>query len=422
MGSFLSRFKNFIWPSEAAFYKGEEPYITVTGVDTTGNNSLKYSAVFSCCRVISETVATVPIFEYKKTNKNGDREKTNDTGFFDILHHKYNDEMSAYAATEASLYNLNLGGNSVFTRQKNVYGDTIGLVPHQWQNVNISRNRTTGKLVYKIRDYKGLSKEYTRQDVYHIAGPTVDGVTGMSPIEFGASSIELGAIYEKFGREFYKNGVLSSGVFEKPGVLTEEAYARLKSDLKSNYAGLLNTGTPMLLEDGMQFKPLQMKLVDAELLSSKKYQIEDVARFYRMPLHLIQHLEHATNNNIEQQSLEFVMYTMLPHFKRIEDAVNTQLVTKQQRDNGYYFEYNINALLRGDLKSMYEAFAQGRQWGWLSVNDIRRMLNMNSIPNGDTYLQPLNMVGAGEQPKNTEISANIAREISALIERSENAK
>lgn len=383
---------------------------TSLDTDVSGENALKYTVVWACNRVLAETFATVSVFEYQ-AKEDGDRVKTNKTGFLDILKNKYNDEMSAFSAKEMSMYQLNLGGNAVFTRQKNTFGQTIGLVPHKWQNVVIKRNKETGKLVYTVKAFNSTT-EYSRDDVFHVAGPSTDGIIGMSPIEFGASAVELGKIYEKFGKQFYKNGVHSSGVFELPGHMTDEGHTRLKNDLDRGYSGLQNTGKAMLLEDGLVFKQNQLKLVDAELLSSKKFQTEEICRLYRMPLHFIQNLEKATNNNIEHQSLEFVMYTMLPHFKRQEDAINTQLLTKEQRDQGYYFEYNIATLLRGDQKSMYEAFAKGRQWGWLSVNDIRRMLNMNKIENGDIYLEPLNMVEAGSED---EITERVSKEVSNIM-------
>ncbi len=154
----------------------------------------------------------------------------------------------------------------------------------------------------------------------------------------------------------------------------------------------------MLLEDGLKYKALTINPIDAELLNSKKFQVEDICRFFRVPPHLVQHLEKSSFNNIEQQSLEFAMYTMLPHFKRVEDNINSQLLTPRQRADGYYLEYNMSSLLRGDTKAMSDSFAKGIQWGWFSVNDVRRMLNLNSVEDGDTHLQPLNMVPIGTEP------------------------
>lgn len=374
------------------FLAGNDIDTSTGDINASGNNALKFTAVFSCCRVLAETFATLPLMEYRK-KKDGDREKTNDTGLYDILHNVANDEMSAFHFKEMGMYQINLGGNLVAKVKKNRGGDIKSLYPFEWQRVEIGRDRETENLFYKIDGRE--DKKFIRKEVFHVPGPSLNGVVGMSPIEYASQAIRLGLTYEKFGVNFFKNGALPSGMFKHPSFLGDEAFKRLKEELKENWGGLRNAGVPLILEDGMEFSPFTMKLADAELLSSKKFQIEDVCRIYRVPLHLVQNLDRATNNNIEHQSLEFLMYTMLPWCKRWEDCINTQLLTKQQREAGYYFEANMSVLLRGDTKSMAEAFAIGRQWGWLSVNDIRRMLNMNPIPNGDIYLQPMNMIEAG---------------------------
>jgi HK97 family phage portal protein len=321
--------------------------------------------------------------------------------------------MSAFSFKEMGMYQINTGGNLVCERITNRYGEVTALYPYAWQTVSIDRDQASKKLVYTIRQDANEPIHRLRGQVFHVAGPSFNGIDGMSPIEYAAAAVRLGLTYEQFGISFYKNGAIPSGIFQHPTDLKDEPYKRLKEDLEKNYQGLMNSGRPLLLEGGMQFKELTMKLGDAQLLESKKFQIEDICRVYRVPLHLVQNLDKATNNNIEHQSLEFVMYTMLPWFKRWEDAINTQLLTLEQRNAGYYFEFNVSSLLRGDSKSMAEAFAVGRQWGWLSVNDIRRLLNMNPIPNGDIYLQPMNMIEAGSQSVDPAIKAEIERLIEA---------
>lgn len=383
-------------------------------INLSGDNALKYSVVFGCLRVLAETFASVPVFEYRKID-DSDREKTDDTGLYDVLHNVTNDEMSAYSFKEMGMYQINCGGNLVCLRENNRLGQVIGLKPYRWNQIDIKRNKESNKLEYTI-DRKA-EFTYTRDKVFHVAGPSLDGITGMSPLEYASQAIKLGVSYETFGLNFYKNGAAPSGIFKHPGMLKDEAFKRLKEDIKGAYQGLANSGTPIIAEDGLDFVQLSIKPVDAQLLECKKFQIEDICRIYRVPLHLVQNLDKATNNNIEHQSLEFVMYTMLPHFKRWEDAINSQLLNSSQRKAGYYFEFNLSALLRGDAKSMAEAFAQGRQWGWLSVNDIRRMLNMNKIDNGDIYLQPMNMIEAGKQVVEDQ-NKRLVDEIRGLIETS----
>lgn len=406
--SFSPRFDDFI----KQWMAGD--YIKTGEIMLTEDSAMKYSALFACFRVLAETFASVPIFEYKRID-DSDREKTDDTGLYDILHSVPNDEMSAYNLKESLMYQLCAGGNGVARRLKNSVGGIAGLYPIEWQRLKIERNKETKKLEYILDNKETLA----RSDVLHIPGPSLGGVVGMSILEYATSAIKLGVTYERFGQRYFENGAFPSGVFEHPGRLKDEAYERLKKDLKLRYQSMESKGEPILAEDGMKFTPFELKMVDAQLIECKKLQVEDVCRFCRVPLHLVQNLDKATNNNIEHQSLEFVMYTMLPHFKRAEECINAQLLTQKQRAAGYYFEFNINALLRGDSKSMAEAFAAGRQWGWLSVNDIRRLLNLNSIPNGDIYLQPMNMYEAGKElpqrPAPTPALNPIKDEIETLI-------
>jgi len=402
--AFSPRFDDFI----SSWMKGVD---VNTGEILTSDSAMKFSALFACFRVLAETFASVPIFEYKKID-DSDREKTDDTGLYDVLHSVANEEMSAYNLKESLMYQLCAGGNAVAKRLKNAVGGTVGLYPIEWQRLKIERNKETRKIEYALDNADKPKEILSRDEVLHIPGPSMNGVCGMSILEYAASAIRLGVTYEKFGQRFLEKGMFPSGIFKHTGHLKDEAYDRLKKDLEKKY----HSGEPILAEDGLDYLPFELKMVDAQFIESKKLQIEDVCRFCRVPLHLVQNLDKATNNNIEHQSLEFVMYTMLPHFKRAEECINAQLLSKKQRDEGYYFEFNINALLRGDAKSMAEAFAAGRQWGWLSVNDIHRMLNMNSIPNGDIYLQPMNMIEAGKEiPQKPEPDKSIVKEIENLI-------
>jgi len=398
------------------FFSGDGPP-PESAFDVGGSLALKYNALFGCLRVLAETFISVPFAEFTK-GKNGDREITNETGISDLFKYSPNDEMDAGPFKEMGMYQINLGGNFVCVKQRTVGGKILALNPIEWDRISIERDPATKKIVYKPT--APGAKPYERDQVFHVLGPTYNGFVGMSPIEYAAQSIRLGLTYEKFSVNFFKNGVFTTGVFEHPGALKEDAYKRLKKDIEDNWTGLSKSGKPILSEDGMKFKDIAIKLVDAELLASKRFQVEDICRVYRVPLHLVQNLERATFSNIEQQSLEFVMYTMLPWFKRWESAINSQLVTPEQRERGIYTEFNISGLLRGDAASMATAFATGRQWGWLSVNDIRRMLNMNSIgPDGDIYLQPMNMIKAGETPDDpaaTLESKKILDEVKKLVE------
>ena len=415
---------NFFQRAKFFFGHGLDDYIQrfLSGEDVPEINhpsqvdsqtAMKYTAVFACVRVLAETLAGTPVMLYRK-KENGDREIRNDLSVFDILHNRPNEEMSPFNYKEMAMVSLNLGGNTVSQKLVNKYGELIGLYPYEWPKVNISRDPTTNKLVYKIRD--GTQQlDLTREQIFHIPGLSMDGVVGLSPIEYVASAIRLGLSYERFGVNFYKNGANSSGVIEYPGALADTAYERLKKDFAKSYQGLANTGKPIILEGGAKFSQLTIKPADAQLIENKRFQLEDIARIYRVPLHLIQNLDRATFSNIEQQSLEFVMYTMLPWFKRWEENINMQLLTPLERKAGFYVEFNVASLLRGDMQSRAQAYAQGRQWGWLSVNDIRKLENMSPIANGDIYLQPLNFTEAGQDPPAADPVNAMAAEIYKMI-------
>ena len=398
------------------FLDGDDVTGTPPGVNVNSSTAMKYSAVFSCVKVLSETYASSPIMLYRK--KDDGREKVNDLAVYDILHNRPNEEMSAFSYKEATEASRNLGGNTVSERLVNRRGELLGLYPYPHTVVNIQRNKQTRKLEYVIGDDKE-SKTLNRDQVLHIPGLSFDGVIGLNPITYTARAIALGMSYETFAINLYKNGANSTGAFKHPEALKEEAYHRLKKELKQNYTGLINSGTPMLLEDGLEFTPFTINPVDAQLLESKRFQIEDIARIFRVPLHLLQDLTRATNNNIEHQSLEFIMYTMLPIYKRAEDAMNAQLLTREERQAGYYLEFKMDGLLRGDQQSRYASYAIARQWGIMSINDIRKLENLNPIPGGDTYLQPLNMISVDQAEgyyKDNVTDKQLA-EIKAILER-----
>ncbi|WP_373898835.1 phage portal protein [Haloimpatiens sp. FM7315] len=399
---FRDRVKLFMTPQNALFevlQKYSEDFLSGEEVPTDNNlridtdTAMSFSAVFACNRVLSETLASCPLLLYEKDDK-GNRHQVTDTAEYDLLHYAPNAEMTPVQFKEFGMTNINLGGNFIAQKVFNMHGELLELRPISWDRVRIDIDKATGRLLYFI---DGKQEPKTRDEILHIPGLTLDGYIGITPLSYAALTIDIGLSQDKFERNFYHNRASTSGIFQYPNELGDEAFQRLKKDIKKNYTGLSNAGVPMILEGGGQFKEITMKLTDAQFLESKRFRIEDVCRIFRMPLHLVQDLTRSTNNNIEHQSLEFIVYTMLPWFKRWEENLNLQLLSKESRRKNRYFEFNISGLLRGDIKSRYEAYAQGRQWGWLSVNDIRRLENMNPIPNGDIYLEPLNMGEAGKE-------------------------
>ena len=417
---FIDRCKLFLTPQNALFevlqkysqdFLAGEDVPTADNTTIDANTAMSFTAVFACNRVLSETLASCPIFLYEKDSK-GNRVQVTDAPEYQLMHYTPNPEMTPGQFKETGMSNMNLGGNFIAQKVFNLHGDLLELRPILWNRVRIDIDKDTGRLLYFI---DGKTEPKTRDEILHIPGLTLDGYIGVTPLTYAALTIDIGLSQDKFERNFYLNRASTSGIFQYPNELGDEAFKRLKKDIKKNYTGLSNAGVPMILEGGGQFKEVTMKLTDAQFLESKRFRIEDVCRIFRIPLHLVQDLTRSTNNNIEHQSLEFIVYTMLPWFKRWEENLNLQLLSTESKRKNRYFEFKVDALLRGDAQTRASAYAQGRQWGWLSVNDIRRLENMDPIENGDIYLQPLNMSEAGSddiENKNKELAAQIYEMIS----------
>lgn len=417
---FIDRCKLFLTPQNALFevlqkysqdFLAGEDVPTADNTTIDANTAMSFTAVFACNRVLSETLASCPIFLYEKDSK-GNRVQVTDAPEYQLMHYTPNPEMTPGQFKETGMSNMNLGGNFIVQKVFNLHGDLLELRPILWNRVRIDIDKDTGRLLYFI---DGKTEPKTRDEILHIPGLTLDGYIGVTPLTYAALTIDIGLSQDKFERNFYLNRASTSGIFQYPNELGDEAFKRLKKDIKKNYTGLSNAGVPMILEGGGQFKEVTMKLTDAQFLESKRFRIEDVCRIFRIPLHLVQDLTRSTNNNIEHQSLEFIVYTMLPWFKRWEENLNLQLLSNESKRKNRYFEFKVDALLRGDAQTRASAYAQGRQWGWLSVNDIRRLENMDPIENGDIYLQPLNMSEAGTddiENKNKELAEQIYEMVS----------
>ncbi|MFA5130411.1 MAG: phage portal protein [Patescibacteria group bacterium] len=381
----------------AQFYKGEDD-LGSAKMGGTPEAALKYAAVFACVRVLSETMATFPIGIFKRS-KDGSKQPRSDISLYKVLHDAPNPEMTPYNFKETMMMSLNLGGNAYAQIIRNSAGEIIGLYPLDWQKVEVIRN-PDNTIGYKIEN--GNSGQFTvksRNEIFHIPGLSLNGINGLTPISYAEKAIELGLTYEAFGVNFYRNGANTSLVVTHPRTLSKIAKENLEDSLRKRNVGIANTGQLLIFEEGVTAKEMTIKPVDAQMIESKNFSLEDICRIYRVPQHLINKLDRSTFNNIEVQSTEFIIYTMLPWVMKWEENFSLQLFTPDQKKSGYFAEFKIDGLLRGDTISRYQAYSMGRQWGWLSVNDIRKLENMNPIDNGDIYLEPANMKEAGEDDK-----------------------
>lgn len=369
-------------PSHLAVFQGESGYGGQIAV--TPRSSLQTAAVYACIRIISEAVASLPVHVYRRIDKRN-VEIATDIPLYNVLHNSPNDYQTSYVFREAQQMRVCMWGNSYAQIVRNIRtGDVIGLLP-------LPSERVAPKLVNlkKIYEINGGEFILSDEDVLHIPGLGFDGIVGLSPIALMRRAIGQAMAQDEYGQSFYQNGTKLSGVLEHPSKLSPEVQGRLKASWSDTYAGRANAGKVAILEEGMKFNPLSMPMEDAQFVETRKFQVSEIARIFRVPLHMIADMSKSTFSNMEQMSTEFVRDTLLAWIMRWEQECNRKLLSTDQRGQ-YFIKFNLGGLLRGDLQSRYNSYKTGREGGWLSVNEIRELEDMNSIENGDSYLQPMN--------------------------------
>lgn len=372
---------------------------TASGVSVTSSNSMRVSAVYACVRVIAETIASLPLQVFERTDQ-GKRLAT-ERAEYRILHDVPSPIMTSFTWRESTQANLLLNGNGYAEIEWANNGQLRGLWPIQPNRVN-TIVRKNGSKVHEVLTDNG-TVTIPDEDMLHVPGLGFDGIRGFNPIAMMRQSIGLSMATEEYGSRMFKNGLRPSGVLRHPKGLSDPAVERLKKQMNEGFSGLANAHRLMILEDGMDYTQTSLNPDDAQFLETRKFQVSEVARIFRVPPHLIGDLEKATFSNIEQQSLEFVIHTIRPWLVRWEQELNRKLFV---RNSPYFASFNVDGLLRGDIKSRYEAYAIGRNWGWLSANDVREKENMNAIDNGDVYNTPLNMGEAGKPQSQNPTSSN----------------
>jgi len=371
-----------------------------SGKTVNEKTALSVSAVYACVRVLSESLASLPLDLFKYLQNKGS-EKDREHPLYRVLHDEPNPEMTSFNFRETEMSHLLTFGNAYSQIIRNYGGQVIGLYPLMPDRMEVHRDDDSGDIyyVYHVRKddalaglQKGDPVRLEAEDVLHIPGLGFDGLIGYSPIAMMRDSIGASLAADEYSAKFYENGATPSGVLEHPGVLKDPK--KLRESWHAAYGGSGNAGKVAILEEGLTFKSISISPADAQLIEARKFQIEDIARIFRVPPHMIGDLEHATYSNIEHQSLEFVKYTLGPWMVRWEQAMDRALLNDAEKRD-HYIQFNAEGLLRGDLQSRNNAYAVARQNGWMSANDIRRKEGLDLIPEelgGDRYLCNGNMV------------------------------
>ena len=360
-----------------------------SGKSVPVHSAIQLSTVYACVRVISETIASLPLGIYETVNDGN--EKATDHPLYRLLHDEPNSEMTSFVFREVMLAHLLLYGNSYSQIIRSGKNQVIGLYPLLPDHMDVDRD-SKGNLTYTYTTSDGKTVSIKPRDVLHIPGLGFDGVMGYSPIALEKNAIGLGIASEEYGSKFFSNGARPSGILTHPNTVKNPK--ALRESWNSAYGGSSNSNRVAILEEGMKFEPIAIPNNEAQFLETRKFQVDEICRIFRVPPHLVGNLEHATFSNIEHQSIDFAVHTIRPWLVRIEQAMNRALLSEQEKGR-FFVQFNIDGLMRGDYKSRMEGYAIGRQNGWLSANDIRALENQNPIPadqGGDAYLVNGNMI------------------------------
>lgn len=364
-----------VWPSRKQ-----------AGVIVDEDSALTHAAVWGCVRIISETIASLPWRAHQRMERGNQILDNSPLDY--LLHIEANPEQSAFSMRETMLSHALLWGNGYAEIERNNRGEAWNLWPIAPDKIRIDRT-DDGKLWCIVNGQPTIPAS----EVFHLKGLGFDGLTGYSIVKQASRSIGLGIALDEMANSTFANGATPGGyIQQKEGkTLTQEGVKNLLDAWDARFKGPANGSKIGYLDAGMEFHTTSLPMDDIQFLESRKFQVSEIARWFRVPPHKLADLERATFSNIEHQALEFVTDTLVPWISRLETEAQIKLIGRNNRMGRVYTRINVAGLLRGDLQSRYSAYATARQWGWMSANDVRELEDMNPIPGGDDYLAPLNM-------------------------------
>lgn len=411
------------------FWYTDDIYNTDTGELVNSQTSMRVSGVLACVRVLAESISSLPVHLYERQD-DGTKGKATQNPLYDVIHSQPNAWQTAIEFYDLGVNYLTLGGNFMARRIAGRRGSVDALEPIDPRHVKKVYQRRNGSRVYEI-DEEGDKYELDANDVLHVMGMSRKGLWGESVLGYARGAVGMAMAAERMGATLFKHGIRPSGAFIHPGNLGDVAFSRLQQSL-GEHQGSPNMHRALVLEEGMKWEQMSVTPEDAQFLETRKFQLEEIARIFRVPLHMIQHLDRATFNNIEHLSIDFVVHTLRPYLVRFEQAMRRDLITQRNR---FFVQFNVDGLLRGDVKSRYEAYGKAIQHEIMNSNEVRALENMNPRPGGDEYRNPLvnpqnesqpadtGNVGAIVQAYASDLANRIAaKEIHQLDKRAQHAK
>lgn len=364
---------------------------TASGASVTPETAMRCPAVYASVKVIAESVAQLPLHLHRR-RPDGGKERANDHPLAEILNGSANDWTSAFEFRQAMQVALLLYGNA-FAHIGRVDGRIAELIPIPSSAVAVQTDPMTLEPRYAVTGADGVLRVYDRTEIFHLRTLGTSANVGLSPVLQAREAIGLALAMEEHGARLFSSGARPGGVFKYGKTLGPDALKKLRDSFSSAFAGGGNAGRTMILEDGMDFTPLQFTSVDLQFLEMRRHQVAEIARVFRIPLHLLQDLERTTHANAESMGQQFLSLTLLPWLKMWEGAIRRSLLTPEERQE-YFAEFLTDDLARADLAARFAAYSQAVTNGLLSPNEIRAAENRAPYPGGDQFRLPLNTENA----------------------------
>lgn len=368
--------------------------LSMAGTRVSPEAAMQLSAVYGCVKVLSETVAQVPLLVLQRL-ANGGKERATLHPLYPLLHNKPNQWQTSFEWREMMQGHVSLRGNAYSEIVAAPNGVVTDLIPQHPDSVRVEKLDSADSFRYMVKDENGTERPVTRGSMFHLRGLSSDGIVGLNPIEAERENIGEAMAAQQYGSTFYKNGATMPGWIEHPQDFKDkDAQREFAASFKASQTGLNRHGTPVLTR-GMKYHELGIKHTDAQFLENKRFKIEDIARIFRVPTVLLQHADKTqTYGSAEQFFLAFVKFTMAPWYARWEQAITRDLITKP---DDFFVEFLVDGLLRGDSKARSAYYHNGVLDGWMTRNEVRGKENLNPLPGLDDPLEPSNMERTSER-------------------------
>ena len=375
-------------------------YESNAGQRVTTNSALQQLVVFNCVRVLAESMGMLPCRLLKQTGRV--RLPATTHRLYPLISMAPNSYMTAQEFWELLVACLCLRGN-FYAYKVMALGNVVEILPLN-PDIVTPKLRDDWTVEYTV-NFKSGQKVLTQDEIWHVRLFTLDGLNGLNPIAYARQALGLGQAMDAHAAKLFTNGAVTSGVLRTEQQLTDEAFGRLKTEFQGEHMGVANAYKPMILEMGLDWKPISLSAQDTQFIESKKLTEAQICGLFRVPPHLVASMEKMTLNNIEHMGMSFVNYSLVPIMTRIEHRIQVGLLNEKDRLT-HYAKFNAGALMRGDLKGRYESYGKGIQWGILSPNDCRELEDENPRDGGDIYLTPMNMTTKPEAADDADKTAS----------------